>query len=395
MSNPALDQFRTETREWLEENCPSSMRTHTPDDEVVWGGRNATYKNPESKVWLDRMADKGWTAPTWPTEYGGGGLSKAQAKILSEEMQRINARTPLVSFGLWMIGPVLLEYGTEAQRQEHLPKIIKGEIWWCQGYSEPAYGSDLAGLQTRAEDKGDHFLVNGQKVWTSYANKADWIYALVRTNNEVKHGGITMLIFDMATAGVSTSPIKLISGNSPFCETFFDDVKVPKQGSIVGELNGGWEVSNRLLQLERENVSADAFAVASPVDLGALSKQYLGETDGAIADPLIRDNLANLKMREKALHLTIKRIMDEAKAGSSTGAASSIIKFIGAEFNKDRYEYFLEIMGQQGLGWEGQGFSDVELETCREWLRSKANSIEGGTTEINLNVVAKRVLGLR
>lgn len=393
-NHAALEQFRAETRAWLEDNCPQSMRTPMADDEWVMGGRHATFKNPESKLWLQRMGGKGWTAPTWPTEYGGGGLDKAQAKVLAEELKHINARTPLVSFGLWMIGPVLLEYGTEEQKREHLPPIVKGDIWWCQGYSEPAYGSDLAGLQTRAEDKGDHFVVNGQKVWTSYADKADWIYALVRTNTDEKHGGITMLIFDMNTPGVSTSPIKLISGSSPFCETFFDDVQVPKSG-VVGKVNGGWEVSNRLLQFERENVSADVFAAEAPVDLGDVSKRYLGEQGGAIADPVMRNKLANLKIREQGLHLTIKRIMEQAKAGQSTGATSSIIKFLGAELNKDRFEYFIEVMGQQGLGWEGDGFSDEELDTCREWLRSKGNSIEGGTTEINLNVVAKRVLGLK
>jgi len=389
-----LEQFRTETRAWLDENCPEAMRSPAKSDEGVWGGKNPEFPNPEAKVWLERMAAKGWTAPTWPTEYGGGGLSKEQEKIFKQEMKRINARTPLVSFGLWMIGPVLLEYGTEEQRREHLPKIIKGEIWWCQGYSEPNAGSDLAGLQTRAEDKGDHWLVNGQKVWTSYANKADWIYALVRTSNEEKHGGISMLIFDMETPGVSTKPIQLISGQSPFCETFFDDVKVPKE-NVVGEINGGWEVSNRLLQFERENISADMFAAENPLDLGQLTKNYVGEVDGAIADPIIRDDLAKLKMRERALALTVKRVMEATKAGSSTGAVSSIFKSVGAELNKDRFEYFLEIMGQQALGWEGEGFDELELQTCREWLRSKANSIEGGTTEINLNVVAKRVLGLR
>ena len=392
MSN--LDQFRAECRDWLEENCPASMRTPMVPEEAVWGGRNATFANPDSKLWLDRMADKGWTAPTWPTEYGGGGLSKAEARVLAQELRRIKARMPLISFGLWMIGPVLLEYGTEEQRQQHLPPIVRGEIWWCQGYSEPNAGSDLAGLQTKAEDLGDRFLVNGQKVWTSNADKADWIYALVRTDTSVKHGGITMLMFDMQSPGVSTRPIKLISGASPFCETFFDNVEVSKS-AVVGEINGGWEVSNRLLQFERENISADAFAVEMPIDLGKLTKKYMGADGEAIADPLVRNKLAQIKMREKGLSLTVKRIMQEAKAGSSTGATSSILKFLGAELNKDRYEYFLEIMGHHGLGWEGDGFDELELKTCRDWLRSKANSIEGGTTEINLNLVAKRVLGLR
>jgi Acyl-CoA dehydrogenases len=228
-----LDKFRDETKKWLDENCPPSMRSGAdpsiPIDEV-WGGRNAEYKNPESKLWLDRMGEKGWTMPTVPKEYGGGGLNKEEVKILNEEMFLIGARQPLLSFGIWMLAPVLLEYGNEAQKKEHIPKILKGEIRWCQGYSEPGSGSDLASLSTKAEDAGDHFLVNGQKVWTSYADKADWIFALVRTGaKEPKHDGISFVLIDMATKGVSTKPITLISGKSPFCETFFDNVEVPKE----------------------------------------------------------------------------------------------------------------------------------------------------------------------
>ena len=191
-----LDLFRTETRAWLEANCPASMRTPMTGDETPWGGRTFKWKNPDSKVWLDRMAEKGWTAPMWPNEYGGGGLSAAEARVLEQELARIKARPALFSFGVWMLGPVLLEYANEEQKKEHLPKIVRGEIRWCQGYSEPGAGSDLAGLQTRCEDKGDHFLINGQKVWTSYADQADWIFCLVRTDTTKKHEGISFVLFD-------------------------------------------------------------------------------------------------------------------------------------------------------------------------------------------------------
>ncbi|MBV1934624.1 MAG: acyl-CoA dehydrogenase family protein, partial [Parvibaculaceae bacterium] len=234
-----LEEFRKETRDWLEENCPQSMRTPMGDNEEPWGGKNASWPNPDSKVWLDNMASRGWTAPTWPKAYGGGGLGKDEAKILSQELRAIKARPALMSFGIWMLGPALLEFASEEQKLKYLPQIVRGEIRWCQGYSEPGAGSDLAGLQTSADDKGDHYLVNGQKIWTSYANYADWIFCLVRTDKTVKHAGISFLLIDMETKGVETRPIKLISGSSPFCETFLTDVTVPKE-NLVGELNKGW-----------------------------------------------------------------------------------------------------------------------------------------------------------
>ena len=388
-----LDDFRAETRAWLETNCPQSMRTPMPGEETPWAGRKGTYKNPDTKLWLDRMAAKGWTAPTWPKAYGGGGLSRGEAKVLEQEMGRIKARPPLFSFGLWMLGPVLLEYATEEQKLAHLPKIVTGEIRWCQGYSEPGAGSDLASLQTRAEDKGDHYLVNGQKVWTSYADQADWIFCLVRTDTTVKHEGISFLLFDMTTPGVEPRPIKLISGESPFCETFFTDVKVPK-AQLVGKLNGGWEIAKRLLQYERQNISSSGFGGAAGLELEQVALSHVGEVDGKIADGDLRARIAGHKMDAKAFALTVRRVEAESKAGGTISPATSIIKYAAAKLNQDKYELLVESMGHQGLGWEGEGFTKRELIETRGWLRSKGNSIEGGTSEINLNVVAKRVLGL-
>ncbi|MEP2827419.1 acyl-CoA dehydrogenase family protein [Parvibaculum sp.] len=393
----ALDQFRQETRTWLEENCPPSMRTPMPEEETVWGGRNATYPNPDAKLWLDRMASRGWTAPTWPKEYGGGGLSKEESRVLQQELRRIKARPALSSFGIWMLGPALLEFANEEQKKEHLPKIVRGEIRWCQGYSEPGAGSDLAGLQTKCEDKGDHYLVNGQKIWTSYADKADWIFCLVRTDPATKHDGISFLLFDMMSPGVEARPISMISGASPFCETFFTDVKVPKE-NLVGELNKGWTIAKRLLQHEREMISGMGLGgVGAGGGIGSLeqvAKDYFGETDGKIASPSLRDHITRQKMDSKAFALTMMRSAEEAKAGQGPGAASSIFKYYGTELNKRRYELLLELMGTQALGWEGDGFNDGEITVTRSWLRSKGNSIEGGTSEVQLNVVSKRVLGL-
>jgi alkylation response protein AidB-like acyl-CoA dehydrogenase len=391
---PELDAFRTEARAWLEANCPPSMRTPMPDDEVAWGGRNATFKNPDSKLWLERMAARGWTVPTWPTQYGGGGLSAAEARVLEEELRGLNCRSPLQSFGIWMLGPVLLEEGTEAQKQEHLPKIARGEIRWCQGYSEPEAGSDLAGLKTRAVPQGEHFLVNGHKVWTSYANFADWIFCLVRTDPLAKkHEGISFILIDMNDVGVRTRPIRLISGASPFCETFIENVRVP-MGNLVGKLNDGWTIAKKLLEHERKMIaSVGERQRGAERSLAELAMTYSGERDGKVADAVLRDRIAKQEIDTRAFRLTQRRAAEEAKGGAP-GPASAMFKYYGTELNKRKFELLLECAGTQALGWEGEGFAADELRLAREWLRSKANSIEGGTSEIQLNIIAKRVLGL-
>jgi alkylation response protein AidB-like acyl-CoA dehydrogenase len=373
------------------------MRTSTPEGETVWGGRREQFINPDSRVWLERMAERGWTAPTWPTAYAGGGLTSEENRVLQEELRNINARPALQSFGIWMLGPALLEFASEEQKLEYLPKIIRGEIRWCQGYSEPSYGSDLAGLQTRAEDKGDYYLVNGAKIWTSFADEADWIFCLVRTNPDVpKHEGISFLLFDMASEGVSTSPIELISGSSPFCQTFFDDVKVPK-ANLVGELNNGWTIAKRLLQHERQMVAGIGGVSAlggTGRRLEDVAKRYVGEAEGRIADNALRSGITEHRINDRAFQLTMARSAEEARTGASNGHLASMLKYFGTEQNKRKYELMLESMGSLGLGWGGDAFSDRELTTTKQWLRSKANSIEGGTSEVQLNVIAKRVLGL-
>lgn len=392
-----LQSFREETRAWLEENCPASMRTPMPVEEQPWGGRNPSYPNPDTKVWLDRMAERGWTAPTWPREYGGGGLSKEENGILQQELRKINARPALNSFGIWMLGPALLEFASEEQKLKHLPEITRGEIRWCQGYSEPGSGSDLAGLQTRAEDMGDHYLVNGQKVWTSYADQADWIFCLVRTDTTVKHEGISFLLIDMASEGVEVRPIKLISGSSPFCETFLTDVKVPKE-NLVGELNRGWTIAKRLLEHERSMISSmNMDNITGEASLGGmeeLAKEVFGEQDGMIAHPTLRDTVARHKMDEEAFGLTLRRSGELAKAGQGVGAEASIFKYYGSEMNKRRFEILVELLGTNALTLEGEGHDPELTEIAPQWLRSKGNSIEGGTTEVQLNVIAKRVLDL-
>jgi len=385
--------FRQEVRAWLETYCPPEMRVPmSGDDEITWGGRKMAFKSEAQRTWLERMAEKGWTVPEWPVEYGGGGLSREQAKVLRQEMASLGCRVPLQSFGIWMLGPALLKYGSEEQKREHLPPIARGEIRWCQGYSEPNAGSDLASLQTRAEDRGDHFIVNGQKVWTSYADKADWIFCLVRTDPTAsKHTGISFVLFDMATPGVSTRPITLISGKSPFCETFFDDVRVEKR-NLVGELNGGWTIAKYLLTHERDMIGAMG-EVAAPPRLGQFASQAIGLDDsGKLDEPVLRADIARFEIDEVAFRLLLERSGDLARQGKVHPAFSSVLKFYGAELNKRRYELLMAAGGSTALEWEGERSHGGEV--AREWLRAKANSIEGGTSEVQLNVISKRILGL-
>lgn len=386
------ESFRAETRAWLEANCPPAMREPMRSEkDACWGGRNFVPSCPEQKQWLDVMAAKGWTVPDWPKEYGGGGLSPLETKILREEMAAMGCRSPLLSFGISMLGPALLKYGTEAQKLEHLTKIARGEIRWCQGYSEPGAGSDLASLATKCEDKGDHFLVNGQKVWTSYADKADWIFCLVRTDTTTKQGGISFLLFDMMSEGVTTKPILLISGNSPFCETFFDNVKVPKE-NLVHELNKGWDVAKYLLQHEREMISGSGLR-GDGVSLPEKAVAALGRNaDGRLDDPVLRARIAQFEVRDAAFRAQSERFMDELKAGMTHPATPSMMKYVGTELNKDRHELQMAAGGSHALEWESAGSNHGA--TPRAWLRTKANSIEGGTSEVMLGIIAKRILQL-
>ncbi len=395
-----LEAFRSEARAWLNANGPLEMRDGAASEETIcWGGRNWRFKSEAQKLWLERMAAKGWTVPAWPKEYGGGGLSKDEVKILKEEMRRLKLRSPLESFGIWMLGPALLKYGTHEQKAKFLPPIARGEIRWCQGYSEPNAGSDLASVQTKCEDKGDHWYVNGQKVWTSYADESDWIFALVRTDPKAaKHDGISFLLIDMTTKGVSTKPIKLISGKSPFCETFFDDVKAPKElghgaNAIVGTLNRGWDVAKYLLTHEREMIGSGGGGLMAGRGIGEIATQQIGvDGSGRLADPMLRAKVAQAEIDGWSFLLTMERLKDEAKAGQGMGAKSSMLKYYGTEFNKRRYELFMDAAGADGLEWEGERSDDGKL--AKGWLRTKANSIEGGTSEVQLNIISKRILEL-
>ena len=385
-----LEAFRAEIRAWIEANCPEEMRRPVQDEsDICWGGRNFVFKNDAQKAWMEVCAAKGYTVPDWPVAYGGAGMNPAEAKVWREEMARAGARPPLSSFGIWMLGPALLKFGTEEQKVHYLGQVARGEIRWCQGYSEPGSGSDLVSLQTYGEEVidpvgGDHWVVNGQKIWTSYADKADWIFCLVRTDKANTYQGISFLLFDMTTPGVTTKPIKLISGSSPFCETFFDNVKVPKS-QIVGQLNRGWDVAKYLLGHEREMISGAG---------GGEQTSTIGKvlTRNGLDDPMLRAELAQFDIDALAFAAMGEKFLDEIKVGKAHPAQPNMMKYAGTELNKRRHELLMAAGGSTALEWESEETRGGA--PSRSWLRTKANSIEGGTSEVMLNVVAKRILEL-
>ncbi|MDZ4373362.1 MAG: acyl-CoA dehydrogenase family protein [Phenylobacterium sp.] len=389
-SGGALDAFRAEARDWLDANYPQSLRDDPRAGErAIQGGFKPTG---DHLLWKQRMAGKGWGTPTWPTKYGAGGLSPAEARVLQQEMDRVGAYNPMVGMGLSMFGPTLLEYGTEEQKQRHIPPIVRGELRWCQGYSEPGAGSDLASLQTKCEDAGDHWKVNGQKIWTSGAQWADWCFCLVRTDTSKKHEGISFVLINMHQPGVETRPIKLIAGSSPFCETFFTDARVEKD-DMVGPLNGGWTIGKRLLQHERSGQGGGR--MTGGADIADLAKTYVGvDEQGRIADSDLRMRVARNKMDARAHALTLERAREESRGNVNPSAATSIMKNSGTWIGQTRAELVLEIMGHQGLGWEGDAFERAELDAVRNWLSGKAWTIFGGSQEVQSNIVSKRILGL-
>jgi len=397
-----LTAFRDELRAFLEAHAPAGLRGASGMDMGYWGGRKSAPPHPDSKRFCEMMAERGLTAPTWPKEYGGGGLEPEAAKVIEQELARLRLPPPLTGFGLTMIGPTLLQFGTEEQKREHIPRIVRGEIRWCQGYSEPNAGSDLASLQTAARVEGDEMIINGQKIWTSYGDQADWMFLLVRTDGSAKkQQGITFVLIDMDQPGVEVRPIKLISGASPFCETFFTDARARMKDVIAG-MNNGWTVAKALLGHER-NMIAGVFGGSAPrggarsgpkYPLAELARRYVGDVGGHVADPVLRDRVAQMSMDQACFLLTMQRNADSMKAGHRPGPESSIFKIYGTELNQRREELTLSIRGPQCLGWEGEGFSGEELEQTRTWLRSRGNTIEGGTSEVQLNIIAKRVLEL-
>ena len=377
-----LDDFRQELRGWLDENLPAELR---------FGNRRDLPKE-HMKKWIQACVAKGYVTPEWPKEYGGGGLDREHAGVLKAELRK--AKAPIVSsFGTSMLGPTLLEFGTDEQKAEFLPGISRHETTWCQGYSEPGAGSDLASLQCRAVKEGDEYVITGQKIWTTGAQFADWIFCLVRTDPDApKHEGISFILFPMHQEGVEVAPLTLIDGSAEFCQVFFDGARAQAK-HVIGPLNGGWTVAKRLLQHERStDGGGGGLAGAQKETLVDLVKRAVGTDEGKLSDPTLRQRLAAQEMDQQALGLTMRRAGEEVRAGQAERDVGSIGKYRWANMMKGEQDVAMSALGAQGLGWDGPGFEKTDLERTRTWLITRADSIWGGTNEVQLNVIAKRTL---
>jgi alkylation response protein AidB-like acyl-CoA dehydrogenase len=387
-----LEDFRKEARGWVEANFPKSLAGK--GNQLSMAERQSP--GADLAAWKKAIGEKGWATPTWPTQYGGGGLSPQKARVLQQEILRAGAFNPLMfGMGITMIGPTILDYGTEEQKAKHIPPIVRGDVQWCVGYSEPNAGSDLASLQTKAVDAGDHWTITGQKTWTSGAQYSDWCGLLVRTDfSAKKHDGISFMLVDMHQPEIETRPIALIAGASPFCETFFTEAKAPKD-ALLGQLNVGWTVGKRLLQHERASQTGAPMGGGRSVPLHEIAKRYVGEdANGRLDDQDLRTRLVRHEMDARVHGLTLARVMAESKEANGATNGASVLKNSATNVAQTRAELTLEIFGHQGLGWEGEAFSKEELDTVRGWLSGKAMSIYGGSSEIQNNIISKRILGL-
>ena len=381
------EAFRQEVRAWMREAMPEDLRIAAQSA----GGHNFE----ETVRWHKILHDKGWIAPNWPEELGGTGWDATKRFIFNEELEMIGSLRISV-LGLSMVGPLIMQFGTDAQKERFLPKILAGEEFWCQGYSEPNAGSDLASLRMSAEDAGDHFVLNGQKTWTSWAQNADWAFCLVRTDPtaEKKQKGITFLLVDLKTPGVEVKPMLTLGHSPAFCDTFFDNVKVPKE-NIVGGLNNGWSVAKALLGHERTLlalIGPSRHMLHKLKDIAA-SKTIDGRP--MLEDPRWRGKIARLEMRFRAHLMVCYRTLAAQQKGKNPGPESSIMKLVGTKLIQELTELAMEIMGENSLTWHNEGVcTPIEESIGPYFCYERSATIYGGSNEIQRNVIAKMILQL-
>ena len=372
---PAHEALRRRLRTWLAANLPRSRR----DDRSVEYGE--PERIPAAKAWQRKLYEAGFVAMRWPREYGGQGADVLEQTIVDDELVRAGAPGLIGLLGVEMLGPTLIEWGTPEQKRRFLPPVPTADEIWCQGYSEPDSGSDLASLRTRAELDGDHFVVNGQKVWTSYAHLADWMFCLVRTDPEAaKHAGISYLLIDMRSAGITVRPLVQMTGDAGFNEVFFEDVHVPR-ANLVGGLHQGWQVANSTLRHERNMLGSSA---RTQQLLHAV--QRLARRRGIADDGAVRQRLANLAIRVEAMRLHAYRELTDAARGRPPGLPALVTKLVSTELNHDLAELALDLLGAQGLGTGG--LWSFEL------MFTLGMIIGGGTSQIQKNIISERGLGM-
>lgn len=383
--------FQREARVWLEENLPPEWRRDrlwTRADDPIWVDI--------ARDWQARLAEGGWAAISWPREHGGRGATVIERWLFEEELDRVGAPRPIASSGaVDLIGSAILRHGTQRQRERFLKPLVSGAELWCQGFSEPGAGSDLAGLRTRAERRGDELVVNGQKVWTSHADIADWCFLLCRTEPDApKHQGLSLLLVDMQSPGISVSPLRQITGDAEFCEVFFEDVRVPA-ANLVGAPGSGWQIAMDILAHERGPVWTFTFQRKirrSLTELLRLAREHPAAR-GALRHPGFRQRLAQSHIEVEILRFAGYRSLTQLLRTGHPGAESSIEKILGSETDQRLQLTAMEILGPYGLVRRGAR-SVEEGKVCRDFLYSRSETIMGGTSEIQRNVIAQRLLGL-
>jgi alkylation response protein AidB-like acyl-CoA dehydrogenase len=380
------EAFRREVRDWIDKAMPEDLRRKAQ------GAGGFTFE--ETARWHEILYEKGWAAPHWPKEHGGTGWDAAKRFIFTEEME-LSGAPQLSVFGLSMVGPLIISFGTDAQKKRFLPKILSGEEFWCQGYSGPNAGSDLASLRTTAQDAGDHFIVNGQKTWTSYAQYADWIFCLVRTDPKAKkQAGITFLLIDLCSPGVEVKPMLTLGHTPAFCDTFFENVRVPKQ-NVIGGINQGWTMAKALLGHERTLLAMIGPCRKTLQNIKRIAATKIVDGHPMLEDPIWRAKIARLEMRFRAHLMVSYRALADQQKGKMPGPESSILKLVGTRLIQELTELAMDIMGEDGLTWYNEGLCPPLEESIGPYFcYERAATIYGGSNEIQRNVIAKMILQL-
>ena len=384
---PEDEAFRGEVRAWLEAN-----KKFAPPPSNIMADEGAG--DWEARVnWHKKLNEGGWVAVNWPKEYGGRGATVMQRLIYREELNRLGLSEPFIGMGISLLGPTLMHWGTEEQKKNHIPKILKGEEVWCQGYSEPGSGSDLASVQTRAIDDGDDFVVNGQKVWTSMAQHADMIFALVRTDPDApKHKGISYLLIDMHSQGVTVRPLVQMTGGKGFNEVFFEDVRVPKK-NIVGERNNGWQVAMTTLMFERGGGGGQDY-IGEVHELARLAKRIPRNGSNAWDDSSVRQRVAEFAAEAQALRYTGYRQLTRQLKGMPPGPEGSMMKLCGTELGLEIALYAMELLGPFSQLEFNAPFAVDKGKWSFRMLAARGPTIYAGTNQIQHNIIGERVLGL-
>lgn len=390
-----LQEFRGEVRQFLDSKLPARI-----SKKVRLGQR---MKKADYEEWHAILNARGWLAVNWPVEFGGTGWSAHQRLIFEEELCAAHAPR-ILPFGLMMLGPVLQKFGSSAQRDRFLPRILNGEHWWCQGYSEPGAGSDLASLKTRAILEGDHYVVNGQKTWTTLGQHANWIFCLVRTNTEVKpQAGISFLLIDMTTPGVEVRPIRLLDGEAEVNEVFFDNVKVPVE-NLVGEENQGWTYAKYLLTHERTNIAGTGFAKAGLDAVKRIAGQEMTGGKPLITNPFFAARLAQIEIDLMAMETTNLRVIAQVTAGQAPGVESSMLKIKGTELRQQINDLTRRAVGPYAIPFVSEaldeGFNaqpvgpEYAAPVAAQYFNNRKLTIYGGSNEVQRTIIAKQVLDL-